>query len=183
MLLTFGEYPVFASQRKPNKRNRRATGRLQSPVLFLSGNIQYYKEIIKLGRTKKVGSTGRFGVRYGAKLRRRVLDIDNKRKEPTRCPKCATRALARKAVGLWKCKKCDLLFAGGAYVPYTDAGKAANRAIAQRISGDFLALRDDEDVEDVLEFLPNIEKEEEVVLDAETVTVSEDDVEPLSEEE
>ena len=138
-----------------------------------------------MARTKKVGSTGRFGARYGAKLRRRVLDIDNKRKEPTRCPACATRALKRQAVGLWKCKKCDLLFAGGAYVPFTDAGKAANRAIAQRISGDFLALRDDDDEiadEDVLEFLPNIDKEEEVVLDAETVTVSEDDVEPLSEE-
>jgi len=77
--------------------------------------------------------------------------------------------------GLWKCSKCDLLFAGGAYVPFTDAGKAAKRAIAQRVSGDFLALRDDEDVEDVLEFLPNIEKEEEeVVIDAETLAVSED---------
>jgi len=141
-----------------------------------------------LARTKKVGSTGRFGARYGAKLRRRVLEIDNKRKEPTRCPACATKALKRKAVGLWICKKCDLLFAGGAYVPFTDAGKAAKRAIAQRIAGDFLALRDDEGVEDVLEFLPNIEEEvEEVVLDAETVTVSEDaseDVEaPLEDSE
>jgi len=137
-----------------------------------------------LARTKKVGSTGRFGARYGAKLRRRVLEIEKKRNEPTRCPACATRALKRKAVGLWICKKCDLLFAGGAYVPFTDAGKAAKRAIAQRLAGDFLALRDDEDVEDVLEFLPNIEEEvEEVVLDAETVTASEDvDVEaPLEE--
>jgi large subunit ribosomal protein L37Ae len=145
-----------------------------------------YKEIIKLARTKKVGSTGRFGARYGAKLRRRVLEIEKKRNEPTRCPACATRALKRKAVGLWICKKCDLLFAGGAYVPFTDAGKAAKRAIAQRIAGDFLALRDDEDVEDVLEFLPNIETEdEEVVLDAETVTASEDvDIEePLEVEE
>ncbi len=145
-----------------------------------------YKEIIKLARTKKVGSTGRFGARYGAKLRRRVLEIEKKRNEPTRCPACATRALKRKAVGLWICKKCDLLFAGGAYVPFTDAGKAAKRAIAQRIAGDFLALRDDEDVEDVLEFLPNIEtEEEEVVLDAETVTASEDvDIEePLEVEE
>ncbi len=137
-----------------------------------------------MARTKKVGSTGRFGARYGAKLRRRVLEIEKKRNEPTRCPACATRALKRKAVGLWICKKCDLLFAGGAYVPFTDAGKAAKRAIAQRLAGDFLALRDDEDVEDVLEFLPNIEEEvEEVVLDAETVTASEDvDVEaPLEE--
>ncbi len=135
-----------------------------------------------MARTKKVGSTGRFGARYGAKLRRRVLEIENKRKEPTRCPACATRALKRKAVGLWICKKCDLLFAGGAYVPFTDAGKAAKRAIAQRIAGDFLALRDDEGVEDVLEFLPNIEEEaEEVVLDAETVSASEDTSEDVEE--
>ncbi len=122
--------------------------------------------------TKKVGSTGRYGARYGAKLRRRVLDIEKKASEPVRCPSCATKALKRQAVGLWKCNKCDLLFAGGAYVPFTEAGKAAKRAIAQRIAGDFLALRDDEDIEDVLDFLPNIH-EDEVVLDAETVSTSE----------
>ena len=122
--------------------------------------------------TKKVGSTGRYGARYGAKLRRRVLDIEKKASEPVRCPSCATKALKRQAVGLWKCNKCNLLFAGGAYVPFTEAGKAAKRAIAQRIAGDFLALRDDEDVEDVLDFLPNIH-EDEVVLDAETVSTSE----------
>jgi large subunit ribosomal protein L37Ae len=122
-----------------------------------------------MARTKKVGSTGRYGSRYGAKLRRRVLDIDNRRKEPNRCPACATKALKRKAVGLWECSKCNLVFAGGAYVPYTDAGKAAKRAIAQRVSGDFLSLREDEDIEDVVDFLPNVEKEE-VVIDAETVT-------------
>ena len=127
--------------------------------------------------TKKVGSTGRFGPRYGAKLRRRVLDIEKKTSEPVRCPACATRALKRKAVGLWKCTKCDLLFAGGAYVPFTDAGKAAKRAITQRVTGDFLALRDDEDV---LEFLPNVEKDEEIVLDAKTVSTS--DTEDLSDE-
>ena len=118
-----------------------------------------------MARTKKVGSTGRFGARYGAKLRRRVLDIEKKRNEPHRCPSCATRALKRKAAGLWTCNKCGLLFAGGAYVPYTDAGKAAKRAIAQRVAGDFLALRDDDDVEE-LEFLPNIEQP---VIEAEDV--------------
>jgi large subunit ribosomal protein L37Ae len=123
-----------------------------------------------LARTKKVGSTGRFGSRYGAKLRRRVLDIEKKRNEPHRCPSCATRALKRKAAGLWTCNKCGLLFAGGAYVPYTDAGKAAKRAIAQRVAGDFLALRDDEDVEE-LEFLPNIEQP----------TIEAEDVEPVEE--
>jgi large subunit ribosomal protein L37Ae len=133
-----------------------------------------------MARTKKVGSTGRFGSRYGAKLRRRVLDIDNRRKEPTRCPACATKALKRQAVGLWKCSKCDLLFAGGAYVPFTDAGKAAKRAIAQRVSGDFLALRDDEEIEDVVDFLPNVEREE---VEIEAEAISEDDTESPSGEE
>ncbi len=133
-----------------------------------------------MARTKKVGSTGRFGSRYGAKLRRRVLDIDNRRKDPTRCPSCATKALKRKAVGLWICTKCDLLFAGGAYVPFTDAGKAAKRVIAQRVSGDFLALRDDEDIEDAVDFLPNVEREE-IVIDAETATV--EDTETFTDEE
>jgi large subunit ribosomal protein L37Ae len=129
-----------------------------------------------LARTKKVGSTGRYGPRYGAKLRRRVLDIETKTKEPVRCPACATKALKRQSVGLWKCNKCGLLFAGGAYVPYTEAGKAANRAIAQRISGDFLSLRDNEDVEDVLDFLPNVDRNmEEPVIDAETVPASDDE--------
>jgi large subunit ribosomal protein L37Ae len=124
-----------------------------------------------LARTKKVGSTGRFGARYGAKLRRRVLDIEKRRHEPHRCPSCATRALKRQAAGLWKCSKCGILFAGGAYVPYTDAGKAAKRAIAQRVSGDFLSLRDDEEVDDVLDFLPNVE---EPVIEAEDIIESEE---------
>jgi len=136
-----------------------------------------------MARTKKVGSTGRFGSRYGAKLRRRVLDIEKKASEPNRCPACATRALKREAVGLWKCTKCDLVFAGGAYVPYTDAGKAAKRAIAQRVAGDFLALREDQDVEDVLDFLPNVEPdEEETIIDAETITYTDEDTDDSSEE-
>ena len=120
-----------------------------------------------MARTKKVGSTGRFGARYGAKLRRRILDIEKRQHAPHRCPACATRALKRQAAGLWKCKKCDLVFAGGAYVPYTDAGKAAKRAIAQRVSGDFLALRDgDDEIEiDTLDFLPNVEEEPVIVAD------------------
>lgn len=136
-----------------------------------------------MARTKKVGSTGRFGARYGAKLRRRVLDIEKKASEPNRCPSCATRALKREAVGLWKCNKCGLVFAGGAYVPYTDAGKAAKRAIAQRVAGDFLALRDDQDVEEVLDFLPNVEHEqEETIIDAETVDSTDEEFNDSSED-
>lgn len=97
--------------------------------------------------TKKVNSTGRFGARYGSKLRRRVLDIELRRREPHRCPSCATKAIKRQAAGLWMCHKCGMVFAGGAWVPYTEPGKAARRVIAQRVSGDFLALRVEEEPE------------------------------------
>ncbi len=123
-----------------------------------------------MARTKKVGSTGRFGPRYGAKLRRRVLDIDKRRSEPHRCPSCATKgSLKRTAAGLWRCGKCDILFAGGAYVPYTDAGRAARRAIDQRTSDELLSLRDDTEDEVVPEFMTPIDetiREREAELDA-----------------
>ncbi len=101
-----------------------------------------------MGRTKKVSSTGRFGPRYGAKLRRRVLEIEQKRRAPYRCPSCATTALKRAAAGIWTCRKCGLLFAGGAYIPFTDAGRAAKRAVEQRIAGDLITLRREEESEE-----------------------------------
>ncbi|NWF95692.1 MAG: 50S ribosomal protein L37ae [Candidatus Thorarchaeota archaeon] len=110
-----------------------------------------------MARLKKVGSTGRLGPRYGAKLRRRMLDLERRKLDPHRCPRCSTVALKRMAAGLWLCRKCDLVFAGGAYTPYTDAGRAARRAIEQRIAGDLITIREQEPV--VPEFLPRREIE------------------------
>ena len=81
-------------------------------------------------RTKKVGSTGRFGPRYGSKLRRRVLDVETKRRAPHKCPKCQTASVYRIAAGIWKCRKCGNVFTGGAYVPVTPSGKMASRTIS-----------------------------------------------------
>ncbi|MFX0108381.1 MAG: 50S ribosomal protein L37ae [Candidatus Hodarchaeota archaeon] len=176
-----GEAPrhlLLLTDRYANKRNRWATDRLSTGEVLWT--VTYTDtETTALGKTKKVRSTGRFGSRYGAKLRRRVLDIEKRRFEAHRCPSCATRALTRKAVGLWNCKKCGLVFAGGAYVPATDAGKAAKRAIAQRVSGDFLALRDSDDIVEPEEFLPNIEEEAVVVA---TTLENEEEVTSSSEE-
>jgi len=76
-----------------------------------------------MGRTKKVGRTGRFGAHYGSTLRNRVLKIENELKSIHKCPSCETKAVSRVSTGIWKCKKCGYTFTGGAYSPSTDAQK------------------------------------------------------------
>lgn len=77
-----------------------------------------------MGRTKVVGSAGRFGARYGATLRKRVKIIEERMRAPHRCPRCLTPGrLKRISVGIWTCRKCGYTFAGGAWVPRTQLGK------------------------------------------------------------
>jgi large subunit ribosomal protein L37Ae len=71
-----------------------------------------------MGRTKKVGSTGRFGSRYGSAVKKRVMEIERDQKAYHKCPNCETLALQRVAAGIWQCKKCKMTFAGGAWKPF-----------------------------------------------------------------
>ncbi len=68
-------------------------------------------------RTKKVGSVGRFGPRYGVKIRRRILEVETVRKAAHPCPRCQALKVRRVGSGVWTCRKCGLTFAGGAYRP------------------------------------------------------------------
>jgi len=77
--------------------------------------------------TKKVKSAGRFGPRYGTRIRGRVAAIEAIQKQKHACPKCSFLKVKREASGIWLCKKCGHKFAGGAYVPRTTlAGGADN---------------------------------------------------------
>lgn len=77
-----------------------------------------------MGRTKSVGPAGRFGPRYGSTLRKRIALIERKTRGPHRCPRCRTLgSLKRISVGIWWCRKCNYIFAGGAWVPRTILGK------------------------------------------------------------
>ncbi len=84
-------------------------------------------------RTKKVGITGRFGARYGTTIRKRVKKIEDRMKQRHKCPECQTKAVKRVSVGIWKCRKCDFTFSGGAYVPETSEGRKIAR-ITKRLS-------------------------------------------------
>ena len=67
--------------------------------------------------TKKVGSTGRFGPRYGVSVRRRVGSVEKKQKQKHECPSCPKINVKRVSTGIFKCSSCDYQFASGAYYP------------------------------------------------------------------
>ena len=70
-----------------------------------------------MGRTKKVGSTGRFGVRYGKGVKKRYLKIETEQKAKHTCPRCLRTGLKRVSSGIWLCNRCGMKFAGKAYEP------------------------------------------------------------------
>ncbi|HXY88134.1 MAG TPA: 50S ribosomal protein L37ae [Candidatus Acidoferrales bacterium] len=88
--------------------------------------------MVKKGSRKKgrkTRSAGRFGPRYGRKIRKRVADIETLTHQDQRCPNCGRNGVSRKGTGIWNCSKCGVTFAGGAYVLSTSIGKTVERSI------------------------------------------------------
>ena len=67
--------------------------------------------------TKKVGPAGRFGSRYGLKIRKRIAEIEAIQRKRHICPRCKKKSLRREAPGIWVCKNCGFKIAGYAYKP------------------------------------------------------------------
>jgi large subunit ribosomal protein L37Ae len=82
----------------------------------------------KVPKTKKVGPTRGLGVRYGSTVRKRYMKVMVELKKPHKCPNCGFVRVHRESVGVWKCKKCNFTFTGGAYTPTTKLGVVAKRA-------------------------------------------------------
>jgi large subunit ribosomal protein L37Ae len=76
-----------------------------------------------MSSTKKIGTTGRYGPRYGIKIRRRTASIEKNLRKKHQCPKCLHLSIKRVSTGIWHCRRCDLKFAGGAYVPMARKSK------------------------------------------------------------
>ena len=83
-------------------------------------------------RTKKVGICGKYGVRYGASLRKTIKKIEISQRKKYPCAFCGKDSVKRNAVGIWTCTKCGKAVAGGAYTPTTPAALTA-RAAYKRI--------------------------------------------------
>ncbi|MCK4614337.1 MAG: 50S ribosomal protein L37ae [Thermoplasmata archaeon] len=65
----------------------------------------------------KIGTTGRYGPRYGIKIRRQTASIEGNLRKRHQCPRCLHMSVRRVSTGIWECRRCNLKFAGGAYVP------------------------------------------------------------------
>ncbi|MCK5397853.1 MAG: 50S ribosomal protein L37ae, partial [Thermoplasmata archaeon] len=65
--------------------------------------------------TKKVGMTGKYGPRYGVKIRKQIKSVSRHMAKPQRCPECQADSVKRVASGIWRCRHCNLKFAASAY--------------------------------------------------------------------
>jgi len=80
-------------------------------------------------RTKKVGTSGRYSSRYGVKSRSIIREIESQQRLRHPCPQCGQKSVQRKSTSIWECSKCGNVFAGGAYLPETPSGVAAERIL------------------------------------------------------
>jgi large subunit ribosomal protein L37Ae len=63
------------------------------------------------------------------RIRKLVADIEEQTKSRYKCPRCKHLSVKKVGTGIWKCTKCDLVFAGGTYTPQTPMGKTAQTYI------------------------------------------------------
>ena len=66
-------------------------------------------------KTKKVKAAGRFGARYGRRVRVKIAEIESIQRKKQICPFCKIGVAKRLSKGIWQCKKCSKKFASHAY--------------------------------------------------------------------
>ncbi|MCW8965517.1 MAG: 50S ribosomal protein L37ae [Candidatus Pacearchaeota archaeon] len=66
-------------------------------------------------KSKKTKSSGRFGARYGKKVKDNLVKVESKQRQKQKCPFCEKLGVKRLAKGIWKCSKCDKKFASNTY--------------------------------------------------------------------
>jgi len=65
-------------------------------------------------KTKLVKSAGRYGARYGQRIKRKIANIERNQRKKQICPFCG-RTVKRLSKGIWQCKRCKKKFAAHAY--------------------------------------------------------------------
>jgi large subunit ribosomal protein L37Ae len=66
-------------------------------------------------KSKKTKSTGKFGARYGKRVKDRVVKVEEKQRIKQKCPFCEKVGAKRQAKGIWECPRCKKRFASNTY--------------------------------------------------------------------
>lgn len=66
-------------------------------------------------KKNRLGSTKRYGTRYGASVKEKVGKIEKIQRSLQKCPHCNKVALKRVSRGIFVCKACGVTVAGKAY--------------------------------------------------------------------
>jgi large subunit ribosomal protein L37Ae len=66
-------------------------------------------------KSKKTKSAGRFGARYGKRVRAKLVGVETKQRIKQKCPFCGKMGVKRLSKGLWQCRKCNKKFAHDVY--------------------------------------------------------------------
>jgi len=69
----------------------------------------------KMARTRKAKSAGRFGARYGVRIKKRIRAIESKQRKKQKCPYCKKLTCKRLSSGIWECSSCKRKFTSDAY--------------------------------------------------------------------
>ncbi|MEK6758025.1 MAG: 50S ribosomal protein L37ae [Nanoarchaeota archaeon] len=68
-------------------------------------------------KTKKAKAAGRFGARYGKRVRAWLSKVETKQRVKQKCPFCEKLGAKRLSKGIWQCtrKTCNKKFASNTY--------------------------------------------------------------------
>jgi large subunit ribosomal protein L37Ae len=66
-------------------------------------------------KQKKSMSAGRFGARYGAKVRANFVIVEKKQRLKQACIFCKKKGVKRLSKGIWECSKCGKKFASDVF--------------------------------------------------------------------
>lgn len=69
-------------------------------------------------------------VRYGASIRKRQAEVRRNKTAAYACDSCGRESVRRIGTGIWKCRHCGAVFAGGAYTFKTAAGESAKKLVS-----------------------------------------------------
>ncbi|KLO14573.1 ribosomal protein L37ae, partial [Schizopora paradoxa] len=67
--------------------------------------------------------------RYGASLRKEIKKMEIQQHARYSCTFCGKESVKRTAVGIWKCKACKKVIAGGAWTVATPSGTTMRSTI------------------------------------------------------